>query len=326
MNVHWLSEDDVKSLLTMDDTLEVIEKAFRDHGLGLTQMPSKSYLDFPKYNGDLRTMPAYLEGLGYAGVKIVNSHPGNPANGLPTIMVLLVLNSPVTGVPLAVMGATTITAMKTGAAGAIAAKYLARPESSVVGLVGAGIQAQTQLLALSKVFNLKKVIIADISMERAKALEAECRKFLNCEYQLTTDAKDACDCDILVTTTPSRKPVVMSSWVKPGTHINAIGADAAGKQELETALTKRAKLVVDEVGQAAHSGEINVPIAEGSLKYEDIYSQIGMIVAGKVPGRTSPEEVTIFDSTGLAIQDVATAATIYNKALAASVGTQMKFF
>jgi len=327
MDVLWLTEEEVKSLLTMDDAIPAVEKAFLDHGLGRAQMPPKPYLYFPKYEGDLRTMPAYLEGLDLAGVKIVTVHPRNPEKGLPTVMALLVLNSPETGAPVSVMGATYLTSMRTGAAGAVAAKYLARPKSDTVGFVGAGAQARTQLMGLARFFMIKKVIVFDRRTESGLAFERDSRAFVphECQFRVTTDPKEACDCDILVTTTPVRTPIVRSAWVKPGTHINAIGADAKGKQELESALTRRAKIVVDDMAQAVHSGEVNVPISEGSLKPEEIYAQIGEIVKGAKSGRADREEVTIFDSTGLGIQDVAAGSVVFKKALAAAIGTKFGF-
>jgi alanine dehydrogenase len=325
LEVLWLSEEDVKAVLGMDDAIFSVENAFRDHALGRAQMPPKSYLYFPKYGGDLRTMPAYLEGQDIAGVKIVNVHPGNPGKGLPTVMALFVLSSPQTGAPISIMGATYLTSIRTGAAGGIAAKYLARPESKVVGMVGAGAQARTQLMALSRFFKIKLVIVSDRSIESAHNFEMDARRFLDCEYQLTTSPRDACNCDILVTTTPARSPVVKNGWVKAGTHINAIGADAKGKQELESILTKRAKVVVDDMTQAVHSGEVNVPISEGVLSPQEIHAQIGDVIVGKMPARTSSDEITIFDSTGLAIQDVATANVAYRNATAAGRGIRLKF-
>lgn len=324
MEILWLSEEDVIHLLTIDDTIAAVEDAFKDHGLAKTQMPPKSYLYFQKYGGDLRSMPAYLEGLDLAGVKIVNVHPGNHSFGLPTVMALLVLNSPKTGAPQAVMGATHITNMRTGAAGAIAARALARPNSKVVGMVGAGAQARTQLLVLSRVFKIERVIVSNRSLESSTAFVKNARSFLECDYHPTIDRQEACNCDILITTTPVRSPVVKEAWIRPGTHINAIGADAKGKQELESSLTKKAKVVVDDLAQAAHSGEVNVPISEGVLRPEEIYAELGEILVGKKPGRTSDGEITIFDSTGLAIQDVATGAVVYRRALDAGRGLKLK--
>jgi len=323
LDVLWLSEEDVRSLLTMEEAMQAVEEAFREHGLGRAQMPPKSYLYYQE--GDLRTMPAYLEDLGSTGVKIVNVHPDNPKRGLPTVMAFMVLNSPKTGAPLAAMGATYLTSMRTGAAGGVAARVLCRPDSRVAGFIGAGAQARTQLMALSRVLELEVVRVADISIQRCRDFERECRSFLDCEYTLTTDIQEACRCDVLVTTTPSRTPLVKSQWIRDGTHINAMGADARGKEELDPALLNRSKVVVDDMAQAVHSGEVNVPLSKGSFQQSQIYAQIGEVVAGTVPGREDEQEVTIFDSTGLAIQDVATATVVYNKALISGRGTALKF-
>jgi alanine dehydrogenase len=321
----WLSEEEVKASLTMEETIEAVEEAFREHGLGKAQMPPKSYLYYKKYDGDLRTMPAYLEELDATGVKVVNVHPANPGAGLPTVMAVVILNSPKTGAPLAIMGGTHLTNMRTGAAGAVAAKYLARKDSRRVGLAGAGAQARTQLLGLAKTFEIETVKVADVSLNRCNALERDCRSFLDVEYQLSTDVKEVCNCDILVTTTPSRKPLVKDEWIVEGTHINAIGADAKGKEELDPAILKRSKVVVDDLAQASHSGEVNVPLTKGLLTSVGIYATIGEVVAGKVPGRTDEEGITVFDSTGLAIQDVATARKVHHKALERGLGTKLPF-
>jgi len=325
LEILWLSEDEVKSSLTMEETILAVEEAFREHGLGKAQMPPKSYLYYRKYDGDLRTMPAYLEELDVTGVKVVNVHPANPGGGLPTVMAVVILNSPKTGAPLALMGATHLTNMRTGAAGAVAAKYLARKNSRAVGLVGAGAQARTQLLGLSKIFAIEKVLVADVSLDRCRALEKDCRSFLDAEYDLSAEIKDVCNSDILVTTTPSRKPLVKDEWILDGTHINAIGADAKGKEELEPGLLHRSKVVVDDLAQASHSGEVNVPLTKGLFAPEGIYATIGEIVAGKVEGRVSDEDITIFDSTGLAIQDVATATKVHQKAVEKGIGTKLSF-
>ncbi|MDM7935591.1 MAG: alanine dehydrogenase [Methanothrix sp.] len=324
MKVLWLNEDDVASLLRMEDAIEAVERAFFLHGSGRTQMPPKPYLYFPGYEGDLRTMPAYIEDMEIAGVNVVNVHPRNPEMGLPTVMAVLVLNSPRTGSPVSIMGARHLTAMRTGAAGAVAARHLARPDSRRVGMVGAGVQARTQLMGLAATFGIERVSIYDRSPERASALARDARSFLNCDYRIVREVRDACDCDILVTTTPARSPVVMEEWVMPGTHINAIGADAKGKQELQSSLTRKAKVVVDEMAQAVHSGEVNVPISEGVMMPQDIHAQIGEVLTGRRPGRTSDAEITVFDSTGLGIQDVATGLAVYRRAREVGRGLELE--
>lgn len=310
--------------MTMDEAISAVNRAFLDHGMLRAQMPPKSYLYFSRHNGDLRTMPAYLEGEDLAGVKIVNVHPGNQEIGLPSVMALLILNSPQTGEPIAVMGATYLTSMRTGAAGAVAASYLARKNSRVVGMIGAGAQARTQLSGLSRQFPLEEVRVFDSSADRARSFREDVPGQMNCHCITVAGIQEACECDILVTTTPSRRPVIRDEWIRAGTHINAIGADAPGKQELPSILLKRATIVVDDLVQAVHSGEVNVPISEGAIRPEDIYGQIGEILAGKKHGRTSDEEITIFDSTGLGIQDVAAGHLVYEKARKTDLGKRLK--
>jgi alanine dehydrogenase len=325
LEILWLSEEDVKGSLSMEETMEAVEEAFQEAGRGTAQMPPKSYLLYKKYDGDLRTMPAYLEEMDASGVKVVNVHPENPGSGLPTVMALVILNSPKTGAPIAVMGGTFLTNMRTGAAGAVAAKYLARKSSKTVGLVGAGAQGRSQLLGLAKTFDIEAVKVADVSLEQCRSLADWAKGFLGADYVVSSDIRDVCDSDILVTTTPSREPLVKDDWISKGVHINAIGADAAGKEELDPAILKRAKVVVDDLVQATHSGEVNVPLAEGVIAPEDIYATIGEVVAGKVPGRTNEDEITVFDSTGLAIQDVATASRVYRTAVEKGLGRRLPF-
>ncbi len=301
-----LTERDVRKLLKMKDAMDAVEEAFRLHALREVQMPPKVYLTFK--NGDLRAMPAAVGS--YAGVKWVNSHPNNREKGLPTVMALLILSDPETGFPLAVMDATYLTCVRTGAAGGIAAKYLAREDSKVFGFVGCGTQAYFQLEALMEVFDVEKVLAYDLYEKAAKAFAEHCGKLgidaIPCE------CKNAGKCDVLTTTTPSTSPVVKDEWIEEGTHINAIGADAPGKQELDENILLRAKVVVDDLEQAKHGGEINVACSKGLLK--SVHATIGEVIAGLKPGRESYEEITIFDSTGLAIQDVATASVVFERA------------
>ena len=271
-------------------------------------------------------MPSFLEEQDITGVKIVNVHPDNRNVGLPTVMALVVLNSTETGAPLAVMDGTYLTDIRTGAAGGIAAKHLARPDSKVVGMVGVGNQARTQLLALSQEFDIEQVKITSRDASHCDKFEKEIADIVDCEVVKTPYAEEVCDCDILVTTTPVRSPVVRSEWVKAGTHINAIGADAKGKQELDSQLLIRAKVVVDDIVQASHSGEVNVPLSTGVISSEDIYCELGEVVAGVRSGRESDDEITVFDSTGLAIQDLATANLVFERAVEEGIGSWLEMF
>ena len=320
METLLLSRSDVERILDMKTCMEAVEHAFELHGKGMTQMPAKIYLTFEK--GDLRAMPAYIEG--HAGIKWVNSHPDNRKKGLPTVMAVLIYNDPETGFPLAVMDATHLTNLRTGAAGGIAGKYLARRDSRVIGFIGCGMQAETQFMALKEVFDIEKALCYDISGRNAKKF-AEMVRRAGIDAKIT-DAEGACRCDILVTTTPSRKPVVKAEWIQEGVHVNAIGADAPGKQELDPEILKKAKIVVDDYQQAIHSGEVNVPISEGIITPEGIHASIGEIIAGMKSGRESDDEITIFDSTGLAIQDIATARVVFEKAVKLGIGKKFGFF
>jgi alanine dehydrogenase len=325
-SILWLNRNEVESLLDMEGTLKVVEEAFRQHGLKKVQMPPKLYLFFKKHNGDLRTMPAYLEEQDITGVKIVNVHPDNPKKGFPTVMALVILNLTETGAPVAIMDGTYLTDMRTGAAGGVAVKYLARKNSKIVGFVGTGNQAKTQLLAISEVIDIEEVKATSMSEKSTLAFKDEMEKRIGCSVTPKKSIREVCDCDILVTTTPSREPIVMNGWIAEGTHINAIGADAPGKEELDPNILKRARIVVDDIPQASHSGEVNVPLSKKLIMEKDICCEIGEVVAGKKKARTKDSDITVFDSTGLAIQDVATADMVYQKALKANIGIKLQQF
>jgi alanine dehydrogenase len=279
-------------------------------------------LIFKEFDGDLRIMPAFSKTLLMAGTKIVNVHPQNQKKGLLSVMAVIILNDPKTGMPLALMDGTWITALRTGAASAVATKYLARKDAKTLGVVGAGFQAITQIAAISKVKKLKEILVYDI---REEAVEKLAKILAKEKIKIKKgNLEEVCQKDILVTATPAREPVVKKEWIKPGTHINAIGADAEGKQELDPEILKIAKIVVDNFEQASHSGEINVPLAKGLIKKEDIFGELGEIVAGKKPGREKEDEITIFDSTGLAIQDLYTATLVYKEAKRKKIGKEIK--
>lgn len=325
MKVLLLSRAEVEGLISMHEAIEAVEEAFRAKGLGKVQMPPKSYVYFDRYKGDFRVMPAYLKEQGAAGVKIVNVHPRNPEYGLPTVMATIVLLNPQTGAPLAIMDGTWVTNIRTGAGGAVAVKYLAREDSHVIAMVGAGVQARTQLIALNEVLKIEEVRVNDVYAKKAGQYAEEMSKQLGVGIEALEDTRKAVEgADIVVTTTPVRKPILMNDWVSEGMHINAIGADAPGKQELDPKILLRAKVVVDDVEQAIHGGEINVPLSKGIIARSDIYADLGEIVTKKKPSRTSRDEITVFDSTGLAVQDIATDWVVYKKAKKMGKGREVE--
>ncbi|MBM3897187.1 MAG: alanine dehydrogenase [Thaumarchaeota archaeon] len=322
-----LNRSDIKALVTLDEIVTAVKDAFVQKSEGKVQMPAKNFLFFKNYQGDLRSMPSYLEGSDIAAVKIVNSHPENRAKGIPSVMGVTVLVSPETGAPLCIMDATLLTALRTGAASCIATDLLARKEAHIFGMVGAGAQAQAQLEAIVKVRDIKYMKVFDRVISRAKEFTSHMSQiFGSIHIEVATTVADAVKgSDIVTTITPTKAPIVMDAWVEEGVHINAVGADAPGKQELDPKILKRAKVVVDDLEQASHGGEINVPISSGIMNAGDVYAEIGDLITGKKSARTSDKEITMFDSTGLAIQDAASAAAVYKKALQRKVGLLLDF-
>ena len=301
-----LDRNSLKNLIRMPDVINVVEEAFRMCGEGRGKMPAKTYLSLE--HGDFRAMPAALPGS--AGVKWVNVHPENRARGLPSIMAILVYNDPETGYPLAIMDATEITAYRTGAAAAIASKYLARRDSHKIGIIGAGFQAYTQILAHAELFSSISVNAFDVSRAAVDKLMRSLPQFpvRNCSIQ------EAVASDMVCTLTPSQNPIIRREWIKPGTHINAVGADAPGKQELDPSIIKESVVVVDDIKQASGSGEINVPIQKGIYSVGEVYGTLAEVVAGKKKGRAHNNDVTVFDSTGIAVEDIAVAKLLFEKA------------
>jgi len=268
----------------MGEALKAVEKAFKLEAEGKTIMPPKLYLDLPAYQGDFRAMPAYIDQS--AGVKWVSVYPNNCSCNLPSVIATIILCDPRTGWPLAIMDGTYITNMRTGAAGGVAVRCLARRDSCLIGIIGAGTQAKTQLLAISEVLpRIEEVKVFDQHMDASLRYAEEMMAELNINIRPVETIEEATEADIVVTATPSRKPIVKKQHIRPGTHINAIGADAKGKQELASDVLKNAKIIVDDIEQASHSGEINVPLAQGLMKVGDVYGTLGEVVAGMEKGR-----------------------------------------
>ncbi len=322
----YLTQDQVESVLDMKSTIEAVESGFREMGNDNIEMPARVYLHFEK--GVLIAMPAYMPGLNAAGTKLVTVHPGNKAEyGLPAVIARIVLNSPENGVPLAIMDGTYITALRTGAAGATGIKYLSRENSKVVGLCGLGVQGRSQVMGLMEVRpGVEKVKVYDIIPEAKAAFAKEMgEKYPGVSFIPVDSPKEAVEgSDIVITCTPSPEAFIDGAWLKDGCHVSAIGADIAAKRELMTSVIQRCdKLVVDFIPQAFVVGDFAKPKEEGVITEDDIYAEMGEVVAGKKKGRESPSEVTLFKATGLAIQDVGTAHKVYQLAKKRGIGTDI---
>lgn len=310
--IPYIDEKSVRRVLDEKTSFRLARETFRLMAAGKTAMPPKMYLDLP--SGDFRAMPAFVGAAGEraaCGVKWISVFPENRKRGLPTVNGTIFLNSPRTGMLLAVLEANVVTAMRTGAAAAVAANCLANPRPRKLALVGAGLQAVYQLRAHASLYRFSEIGVWGYFPGEAERF----RRTLAEEFPALRSCRDLEACvakaDIVVTCTSSRRPLVKREWVKPGAHVNAIGADAKGKQELDPRLLLAAKIVVDEWEQASHSGEINVPVSSGVIARRHVQAELADVVSGRKKVRTSPRDITVFDSTGLAILDVYFARHVY---------------
>ena len=320
-----LSRSDVLDLLTLPDCVEAVQEAFRLHAAGRTLGPG--VLGVPSADGGFHIKAAGLAGeRRYFAAKINGNFPENPRRtGLPAIQGTVVLADADNGQPLAVMESGSVTALRTGAATAVAARFLARPDSRTATVAGCGVQGELQLAAIAAVLPLTSVRLFDTDYARAESLAQRAAAMLGIAVEPTRDLAGAIGAsDVCVTCTPSRRAFVSRATVAPGTFLAAVGADNQGKQELEPALVASATLVVDVLEQCAEIGELQHVLAAGLMTREQVHAELGDVVAGRRPGRTRDDEIVIFDSTGTAIQDVAAAVLVYERARASGRGVQVK--
>lgn len=320
-----LTRRDVAALLSPDDCAAAVEAAFRLHGEG--KAPPPASLGVSGVGGGFHVKAAALAlGRHYFAAKVNGNFPDNPRErGLPAIQGAIVLCDAADGRPLAVLDSIEITILRTAAATAVAAKRLARADSSIATICGCGNQGRAHVEALARVLPLRTVHAWDRDPAAARAL-AELADRLGLQISPASDLSRAVrGSDVVVTCTPSREPYLRREDVRPGTFVAAVGADNPQKRELCPGFLADAGavLVVDSREQCAHGGELHHALAEGSLRETPAAAELAEVVAGIRPGRRTPEEVTVFDSTGVALEDVAAAAAVYEKALAAGRGARL---
>ncbi len=303
-----LTDSDLERLVSMGDAIEAVERAFEKLAQGLVQMPERTIMAVR--DGYILQMPCYIEGLSIATTKIVSTYPDNPKRGLPTTPAWIVVNDAETGMVKAILEATYLTALRTGAVTAVAAKYLAPKESRVAAIIGCGFQGRFQAWALTEVFRLQTLWAYDISKERRSRFVEEMSERLNVEVlEAESGAQAVGEADIIVTATTSKEPVIRRSWLRDKVHISAIGSFQPDHRELDTETIREAKLVVDSREAALkEAGDILIPIREGAITEGHIYAELGELVLGLKPGRVEGDGLTIFKSVGLAIQDAAVAS------------------
>ena len=311
----FLSDADVEKLLNMKEAIETVEEAFREYAKGNVVLPSRSTIMIPKYNGSISFMPSYLTELDAQATKIISIYPDNREKGLPTTIAWIIVNDPKTGLVKAFMDATYLTAMRTGAITGVAAKYLAPKDSRTVAIFGAGVQGRTQTWSACTVRDIKQVFVYDLYKEAREKFAEEMTEKLGIDVIPVNSGEEACiNADIVLTATTSSKPVIKRSWLKEKVHVSAIGAFYPDWRELDTATVAESKLVVDDKESIMHeAGDILIPIQERAITMNHIYSELKEIVSGKKVGRTSEDNITVFKSVGIAIQDSSVANLVLKK-------------
>ena len=321
-----LHRSDVEALLSLKACIDAVEEVFRLQGKG--KIPASGILGVKAARGGLHVKAGLLPAdKSYIVAKLNTNFPDNPAEfGLPTIQGVIVLYDAKNGAPLAVMDSMEVTIKRTAAASAVAARYLARKDAEVATVCGCGRQGRAQLRALHEVLPLKRVYVFDLDEQAAKDLAPDLSQELKIDIKPVRDLRAAIpESDICVTCTTSHEFFVHKEDVSSGTFIAAVGADDENKQEIDPALMASAKVVTDSLEQCCAIGDVHHAIAQGLMRKENVYADLSEIVAGRKPGRTSEEEIIIFDSTGIAIEDAVAAAAVYEKACAARIGSHFDF-
>lgn len=321
-----LSEEEIRRSVSSRDALEAVAEAFAALARGEARLPGVIYLDITEFNGDVHGKGAHLRGAPHFAIKVAGGWYDNPSKGLPVGTGLVMVFSAETGAPAALLlDNGYLTDLRTGAAGALSARHLARELLSKVAMIGAGLEARFQLRALRDVRALPRVEAWSRDPAHAQRFADEMSEELGAEVDVAPDVESAVrEADLVVTATPAREPLVRAAWLSPGVHVTALGADGPVKQELDVEVLARADvLVVDDPEQAGEKGELHHAIEAGAVTREDVDAQLGDLVTGAHPGRTADDQITIADLTGVGVQDVAAASLAFRRAQAAGLGRDL---
>lgn len=316
-SVPVFSEEALRAAITPERAVAVIREAFRADGEGRTHVPPVINLEIPSARGEFHIKTAYVEGIPHVAVKVASGFYDNPSRGLPSGSGMMALFDASSGLPAALMlDNGFLTDLRTGAAGATAADYLARRSITTVGVIGSGIQARHQVRCLRVVRAFRRLLAWSPNRQR---LEAYCEEMAadGCDVGAGASAEEVCaDADVIITATPAREPIVRAAWLRDGVHVTAVGSDSPGKRELEPECLGRAGiLVVDRYAQCAAFGELKWGLDAALLTRHDVHGELGEVVAGKKRGRTSDTEITIADLTGVGFQDTAIASEAFGSVI-----------
>jgi len=305
-----IEESALRAVMTPQVAVDAMRDAFRADGDGRAHVPAVINLDVPRHRGEFHVKTAHIDGVRHVAVKIASGFYDNPSKGLPSGSGLMAVFDATTGMPVALLlDNGFLTDIRTGAAGAIAADALAPTTIRRVGVLGSGLQARYQIQCLTCVREFREIVAWSPTRAHLDAYCAEMRA-AGFDARAAASPRDVCvDADVLITTTPSREPFVLAEWLRPGQHVTALGSDSPGKQELEAACLARADLlVVDRVTQCAAFGELRHALDAGLFRADRVHAELGEVVSGAKPGRTSPDQITIADLTCVGFQDTAIAS------------------
>ncbi len=321
-----LSEKEIQSLIDIEELIRALEKAHIQFSTGKAVMPVRLVVPLPEIKGRITSMPAYLSEDKALGMKVVTYFPENPKRGLPIILATVFLYSAESGKLLAVMDGTYVTAIRTACISAVATRALANPETPVLGVLGAGVQARAQIRTLCAVRKIREIKVYDVLEKSVQSLKEELEPEVGTNIEPVKTAEQAVrNVDLLVTVTTAKEPIVRVDWLKPGVHINAIGSHRPDLREIDGATMKRAKVFVDSrEAIMVECGDILLAIKEGAIGEDHIHAEIGEVLAGKKAGRTSVGEITLYKAVGIAIQDVATANLVYQRAVENKIGVAVE--
>jgi len=323
MKVKVLLEQEIRKVLTYRETIEVVEKSFADYSSGKAVVPEVINLDIDRYQGEVHVKSAYIQGEKFYVIKIACGFYLNPSLGLPVGNGMVILFEAKTGQLSCLMFDNGyITEMRTGAAGAIAARYLAKKNLHKVGIAGSGSQARFQLKALLEVRSPEEIWIWSRNENHARKYIQEMQSLFPLKFHVAKNLEETVrESDLLITCTPSRSPLIKAQWLSPGIQITAVGSDGPEKQELEVEILKKAdRIFCDSISQCSRLGEVHHGLEEKAIDKTKISGELGEIVLGQKKGRENEKEITVADLTGLGVQDAAAASLVYERALKENFG------
>ncbi len=329
MKTLLISRKDIEGFFTMKMCMDAVECAFAGLAQGNAVMPQRTPIPLPDKSGLALFMPAHIKSLAALGTKVVTVYKDNARkHNLPAVLGTIFLLDEDTGFPVAIMDGGFLTAMRTGAASGVATKHMARADASTGVIFGTGVQAYTQVLAVHEARPLRKLVAWSIDPDDTRrSFAGRVTEKTGIPVELAADpAAAARAADIVVLATSAADPIVEGSWFKPGTHINGIGSHTPKMRELDTLTVQRSRIVCDLVDACkAEAGDFLIPAATGAWSWDKVAGNLGDVILGKIPGRNSPEDITLFKSVGLAIQDVSAARAVFDEAVKRGIGTEFQF-